>query len=440
MKAKAYFSNEETRFEEIKTVEFEYEPTAEQRVLNVYSDLEYQEILGFGGAFTDASAANYALMSDKTKKEFCELLFDKEKGLGYTFCRGCINSSDFSQGEYNFVEDDDKDLKTFDISHDKKEIIPMINDAAKTAGKLSLLCSPWSPPAFMKDNNELNHGGVLKPEFYSAWANYFVKFIQEYKKCGVDVEYVTVQNEPMASQTWESCRYTIEEELKFARDYLRPAFDKAGLKTKILVWDHNKEHVYDYAKAIKEIEGVEKSVDGIGFHWYSGEHFDNLTHAHNKLPNKLLVATEFCSDIIHKGWSLALGYVNDIVGNLNNFMNASIDWNIILDLEGAPFHWRKRGCNAVVLYNKEEDKIEIQEHYYALKHISPFLKPGAVRLGTSTFSSAIKVTAFKNPDGEIVVVIVNNIDKEIPCNLRLDNYNAPVTVTPKSINTVLINK
>lgn len=439
MNVKAYFSDEQERLKEIKGIEFKYNPTAESRVLNVYTDLQFQKIMGFGGAFTEASAANYALMSDETKKEFLDLLFDKDEGLGYTFCRGCINSSDFAKEPYNFIDENDKTLETFDISHDKKEIIPMMKDAMKKASKINLLCSPWSPPAFMKDTNKLN-GGKLKPEYYALWAEYYVKFIEEYKNNGVEIDYLTVQNEPMAWQTWESCLYTIEEELLFARDYLRPALERAGIDVKILVWDHNKEHVYDYAKAIKEIEGVEKSVDGIGFHWYSGAHFENLTYAHNKLPEKLLVSTEFCCDISHKGWSLALSYANDIVGNLNNFMNASIDWNMVLDTVGGPFHWRKGGCNAVVLYNKEEDKIEKQEHYYAMKHISSFIKPGAVRLGTSTYNPNIKVTAAKNENGETVIVIINNFDKEIPVLLRLDNYSAQVSLTPKSITTLVVTE
>ncbi|MBQ4156113.1 MAG: glucosylceramidase [Clostridia bacterium] len=440
MNVKAYFSDEKTRFEELKGIEFKHNPTAEQRVLNVYTDLKFQEIIGFGGAFTDASATNYALMSDKTKKEFIDLLFDKEKGLGYTFCRGCIGSSDFAKDSYGFIEENDISLETFDIFHDKQEIIPMMKDAIKKAGKINLLCSPWSPPAFMKSNNQLNYGGKLKPEFYTLWANFYVKFIKEYKNAGVEISYLTVQNEPMASQTWESCEYTIEEELLFARDYLRPALNKAGLDTKILVWDHNKEHVYDYAKAIKEIEGVKDSIDGIGFHWYSGNHFENLNYAHYTLPEKLLVSTEFCCDIRNKGWGLALGYANDIIGNLNNFMNASCDWNMVLDTSGAPFHWRRNGCNAVVLYNKEEDKIEKQEHYYAMKHISSFIKPGAIRLGTSTFNINVKVTAAQNENGEIVIVIVNNIEKEFPVLLRLDNFSADVTLTPKSITTLVVKQ
>ena len=439
MKAKIYFSDEKTRFEELNGVEFEYNPTAEQQVLNVYSDLKFQEIIGFGGAFTDASASNYALMSEKTKKEFLDLLFDKEKGLGYTFCRSCINSSDFAKEPYTYIDENDETLATFDISHDKQEIIPMMKDAIKKAGKINLLCSPWSPPAFMKDINKMN-GGKLKPEYYSLWAEYYVKFIEEYKKAGVEISYLTVQNEPMAWQTWESCVYTIEEELLFARDYLRPALDKAGIDVKVLVWDHNKEHVYDYAKAIKEIQGVEDCVDGIGFHWYSGSHFENLNYAHYALPEKLIVATEFCCNITNKGWGLALGYANDIVGNLNNFMNASCDWNMLLDTNGAPFHWRRGGCNAVVLYNKEEDKVEIQEHYYAMKHISSFIKPGAVRLGTSTFNSNIKVTAAQNPTGETVIVIVSNELRERDCNLRFENHSAKITLAPRSITTVVIEK
>ncbi len=440
MKAKVYFSDENVRFKKGANIKFKYDPTAEFSVLNVYSDLKFQKISGFGGAFTDASAANYDKMSNKTKKEFLKLLFSQDKGLGYTLGRCCINSSDFAREDYTYIKENDTTLETFDISHDKLEIIPMIKDAAKVAGGINMLCSPWSPPAFMKDTNARNNGGKLKPEYFSLWAEYLVKFIEEYRENGVNITHITVQNEPMATQTWESCVYTIDEEIAFARDYLYPAIKAKNLDVKILVWDHNKEHVYDYARAIAKTEGAADCIDGIGFHWYSGEHFDNLKYAHNLLPDKYLMATEFCGGIHHTGWSLALSYANDIVGNLNNFMNASCDWNLVLDKQGGPFHWRKGGCNAVVLYDEKTDKIEIQEHYYALKHISSFIKPDAVRLGTSTCSSNIKVTAAQNTTGETVVVIVSNEQRERDCNLRFEDHSAKIKLAPKSITTVVIEK
>src|SRR5678815_5497684 len=135
--------------------------------------------------------------------------YDKDKGIGYTLGRTNINSCDFSSDTYTYVTDGDKELKSFNLGHDEKFKIPLIKKAIEAAGgKLDLFVSPWSPPAWMKDNNDMLHGGKLKPEFYDSWANYYVKFIQAYEKEGIPVWGLTVQNEPMAKQTWESCMYT----------------------------------------------------------------------------------------------------------------------------------------------------------------------------------------------------------------------------------------
>lgn len=440
MKNKVYFSDENRQLIELDSLEFEYNPTAELKTLNIHTDLRFQEIYGFGGAFTDAAAITFSKMSENSKNEFIKLAFDKKEGLGYNFCRCTINSCDFSANEYTYVEDNDETLKSFDIAHDKKDIIPMIKRAKNVSDDLFLLSSPWSPPAWMKDNGALIKGGKLKKEYYSVWADYFVKFICEYKKAGVDINAVTIQNEPMAVQTWESCEYTIEEQIKFAKSYLHPAFLKAGLNTKIFIWDHNKEHVYEVARAIKNTKDADKSIYGIAFHWYTGEHFDGLRFAHETSPNLKLIASEFCHGKLEPIWANALSYAFDISGNLNSFMSASCDWNILLDENGGPYNNRCSPCQAVMHYNTKTDKIKIMPQYYAVKHFSSFIKKGAVRLGTSTYSGLTAISAFENPNGEVVAVITNKQEIEKECILRFDNYAANIKIQPKSIMTIVINK
>lgn len=441
MKNQVYFSNKTHRLKGLKPLEFEYNPTVEWNVLNIYPDLKFQKIQGFGGAFTSSSAENFGKMSDKTKEEFINLMFNKEKGLGYNFCRCTINSCDFSEKEYSYTKENDASLETFDISHDEQNIIPMIKSATEVSGELFLFASPWSPPAWMKDTGSMYEGGRLLKQYYPVWAEYFVKFIQEYAKKGVKISGITVQNEPMAAQTWESCIYTIEEQILFVRDFLKPAFVKAGLKdVKIMIWDHNKEHLYDCAKAVESIEGAKECVDGIAFHWYSGEHFDNIRFAHETSPELFLAASEFCFGGVNPDWRNALKYAYDMSGNFNNYMQASCDWNMVLDEKGGPYHARGSGCKAVIHYDTSSDSLKVMPHYYAVKHFSAFLENGAVRLGTSTFSNKISISAFLNPDDTVVAVIVSNESRIKNCSLRFGNYSAKISIKPKSIMTITIEK
>ena len=441
MEAKVFFSNKNGYLKELKPLEFKHNPTAEWNAFNIHTDLKFQKIVGFGGAFSESSAVNFSKMSEKTKQEFLTLMFDKKEGLGYNFCRSTINSCDFSLGEYTYTKDNDVELKSFDISHDKKEIIPMILKATEVAGEINLLCSPWSPPAWMKDSNSMLKGGKLKKEMYPVWAEYFVKFVTEYKKQGVTVNAVTIQNEPMATQTWESCIYTIEEQIIFARDYLKPAFIKAKLDdVKIYIWDHNKEHIYECAKAVESIKNSKDAIDGIAFHWYSGSHFEELKYAHETSPDLDFIASEFCFGGFNPNWKDALKYATDISGNFNNYMTASCDWNLVLDEKGGPYHARNGGCKAVIHYDTVTDTLNAFPHYYAVKHFSSFLQKGAVRLGTSSFSDKISISAFLNPDGKIVAVITSNENRIKNCLLRVDENSAEIKIRPKSILTVVIDK
>ncbi len=204
---------------------------------------KFQTILGIGGALTDASAETFAKLPKPKQQEILDAYFDVSKGIGYTLARTNIHSCDFSSGSYTYVNEGDKELQSFSVSHDKQFRIPFIKEALATAGgKLTIFGSPWSPPAFMKDNNDMLHGGKLKPEFYQSWANYYTKFIKAYQKEGIPVWGISIQNEPMATQKWESCIYSAEAERDFLKNYLGPTMKKEGLgDKKIIAWDHNRD-------------------------------------------------------------------------------------------------------------------------------------------------------------------------------------------------------
>lgn len=409
-------------------------------VVNVYPDAEYQTVRGFGGAFTESAAHNYAGMSGEKRKELIKAYFGQE-GLRYQMGRIHMNSCDFALGNYAYVEEGDAALKTFSIAHDFEKIIPLIWDAQKESGKdMEFLVSPWSPPAFMKTNGEMNHGGKLKKEFYPVWAAYFVKFIRAYREAGIPIGFLTVQNEPMAVQAWDSCIYTSKEEAVFVREYLGPALEEAGLSdVGIFVWDHNKEEAYQRFRETAADEETEKYIRGAAVHWYTGDHFDAIELIRKKYPDKEVFFTEGCVEYSRFADSgeveKAEMYAHDILGNLNAGISASFDWNLFLDQEGGPNHVGNF-CAAPIMCNAENDTYEKRLSYYYIGHFSRYIEPGAVRIGTTRYTDAVEAIAFRNPNGERALVLLNKTEKELPVTVREAGFGMETVLTPHSIHTI----
>ena len=235
------------------------------------------------------------------------------------------------------------ELKHFSIEHDRHQLIPMIKEAASKAGQpLKILASPWSPPAWMKTNGQMNHGGKLKPEYRQAWANYLVRYVQEYEKEGLPIWGLTVQNEPLATQMWDSCIYTGEEERDFVRDFLGPALEKAGLlsRIKLLIWDHNRDLLYERAKVVYDDPAAAQYVWGAAFHWYVGDHFENVQLTHDAYPDKQLLFSEGSQEggPHYDDWEVGERYGQSMIQDLNHWTTAWIDWNLLLDQRGGPNH------------------------------------------------------------------------------------------------------
>jgi len=316
----------------------------ESKLINVYPDIEYQSIEGFGGALTEAVAVTLDKAGKKIREKVLKDYFDPKEGLNYNLCRCHINSCDFSTENYHYTKKNDYQLKSFDIKRDKQLLIPLINDAQKIrAERINMLASPWSPPDWMKTTGEMNNGGKLRLDCRKIWAEYYSKYIRAYEKENVKIKYLTVQNEPKAKQTWDSCIYTAEEERDFVKNYLGPSLRRNGHKDlKLLIWDHNKERVFERGSAILSDPLAAKYIWGTAFHWYSGDHFEALSLLHEKFPDKGLIFTEGClSHPESEEWSKGEKYAHDIIGNLNNWAQGFIDWNIALDERGGAKSRRK---------------------------------------------------------------------------------------------------
>ena len=431
----------------------------ELEIVNVYDEVKYQEILGFGAAFTDSSAVNYAQMSKAEKDEVSDAFFSRKKGIGLNFNRICINSSDYAADFYTCDDvDGDKDLQYFNIDHDKKEIIPMIKDALKRNPEMMIFASPWSAPAWMKDNGKMENGGRLKKEYLATWALIYAKFIQEYEKAGVPIWGLTVQNEAKAEQWWESMLYEADEERDFVTGYLRPTLDREGLgDTKVFCWDHNKERVVDRAIETFGTKSGKAAFDGIAYHWYSGDHFEALDAVHQLFPEMVQISTENSGGAIDAiPWYVGERCAHEIIGDFKNYCSAFVDWNMILDETGHPYHWdaereaaHKKGNNAFV--NQEakkrrrastpimwwEGKVRYELSYYYLGQFSKYVLPGARRIGSSSYTQDLEQIAFQNPDGTRVLVVMNKSDEDLPAIVRYQNNVAEDRLAAHSIATYI---
>lgn len=408
---------------------------------------KFQSLMGIGGAITDASAEVFAKLSKEKQQEFLTAYYDTQKGIGYSLLRTTIHSSDFSSGSYTYIEEGDKDLKTFSIDHDKQFRIPMIKQATQAAGgKIVTYVSPWSPPAFMKSNKQMLKGGTLLPDYYQAWANYYAKFIKAYEKEGMPIWGLTIQNEPMAVQTWESCVFSAEAERDFLKNYLGPTLKKEGLgNKKIIVWDHNRDLMNQRANVIFTDPEASKYAWGMGFHWYEtwaggAPMYDNVAKVHEAFPDKNLIFTEGCIEKFdaqkYQFWPNAERYGASIIHDFNNGTVAWTDWNILLDENGGPNHVGNF-CFAPIHADSQSGALIYTPSYYYIGHFAKFIRPQARRVATASSRSSLISTSFQNADGSMVTVVMNQSDKEVTYNLMIASEKTVTTIPPHSIQTLL---
>ena len=406
----------------------------------------FQSFLGIGGAITDASAEVFSMLSSEKQEELLNAYFS-ETGINYNIIRTSIHSSDFGLGSHTYIEEGDETLASFSIEKDKVKRIPMIKRAASLIeDDLVFYASPWSPPAFMKTNNHMLRGGKLLPEYRQTWADYFVKFIEAYENEGIPVWGVTIQNEPMATQRWESYIYTAEEERDFLKNNLGPAFDRAGYGGKnIVVWDHNRDLISHRANTIFEDPEASKYAWGIGFHWYEtwtgGEaKYDNLKNIKESFPTKNLLFTEGCQEGFdadhYERWSNAERYGNSMINDFNSGTVGWTDWNILLNENGGPNHVQNF-CFAPIHADTQNNTLIYTPTYYYIGHFSKFIEPGAKRVSTTVSRSTLESTSFQNPDGQIVTVVMNKTDQTTPFKLIVDDVEVSLEIAAHAMHTIL---
>ena len=424
------------------------DPTSEGKVY-VFVDPRktFQPFIGIGGALTDAAAETFARLPAARQEELLQAYYSADRGIGYTLGRTNIHSCDFSSESYTYVDEGDKDLTSFSIAHDLRYRIPLIKRAMAASGnRLKLFASPWSPPAYMKDNNDMLHGGHLRPEYAHSWALYFAKFIQSYRKAGVPVWGITIQNEPMATQTWESCVYQAQDERDFLKNHLGPVMAQQGLRdVNIIVWDHNRDLIIQRAQTIFDDPEAAKYVWGIGFHWYedwSGgqQMYGNVALVNRLYPDKHILFTEGTPasfDSTGYGrWSLGEAYGRSMINDFNSGTEGWTDWNILLDERGGPNHVGNF-CFAPIHADTRTGQLIYTNSYYYIGHFSKFIRPGARRILASPSRSMLLTTGFVNEDGTVAVVVMNPTPRGGQYSLVVGAASVEISSRPHSIQTVV---
>lgn len=433
---------------------------------------KYQKITGFGGSFTESSAYLLNQLSKENRDLILHAYFSEE-GANYSLTRTHINSCDFSLSNYSYAPvENDKELLNFSIEEDRPDIIPMIRDAMAISKEgFKIISSPWTAPPWMKDNHDWV-GGKLLPEYYDTWALFFSKYLSEYKKEGIDIWAITVENEPLGNgNNWESMHYTAEEMVDFVKNHLGPRLKADHPDVKILAYDQNRgEELIEWAKVIYKDAASSGYFDGFAIHWYAStfEWFpESLNFTHALAPEKYLIQSEACVDAeVPKwkddqwywskeatdwGWTWApeeqkhlhpkyvpvYRYARDIIGCLNNWVDGWVDWNMVLDKQGGP-NWFENWCVAPVIVDPEKDEVYFTPLYYTMAHFSKFIRPGAVRIGVENPDESLMITAAKNPDGSIAVVLLNMDKAAKSYNLHLDEKYASLNISAQSIQTIII--
>lgn len=409
----------------------------------------FQTFVGIGAALTDAAAETFYKLNKDQQEIFLESYFSKDKGIGYTLVRTIIHSCDFSTESYTYIEEGDESLESFSIERDLKHRIPFTKRVLDVATKdIVVYASPWSPPAFMKTNNNMLQGGKLKKEYYPVWANYFAKFIKAYENEGIPIWGLTIQNEPMAVQRWESCIYTAEEERDFLKYHLGPTLEREGLKDKkIIVWDHNRDLLFDRASVILNDPEANKYVWGTGFHWYEDwkdgkPMFNNVGKVATAFPDKKLIFTEGCNEGFDinriQDPKLPERYAKAMINDFNNGTVAWTDWNILLNEYGGPNHVGNF-CFAPVHGDTSSGELLFTNSYYYIGHFSKFIRPGAKRVSSGTTSNRISSTSFMNQDGSLVVIALNEEEEAVDYFLTIGDKSTQLKIPKHSIQTIVFS-
>lgn len=427
-------------------------------IIHLDPTVKYQEMDGFGAAITGSSCYNLLRMSSEDRTKLLRETFDPENGYGYSFIRISIGASDFSLDEYTYC--DKPGIENFAMhEYDKRDLFPILREILAINPNVKILASPWTCPQWMKINNLKDQkpfdswtSGQLNPKYYADYATYFVKYLEEMKNEGFDIYGITIQNEPLNRGNSVSLYMTWQEQRDFIKSALGPAFEEAGIKTKIISYDHN--YDYDMNKPENHDQGqyplkmyedadAAKYIDGAAYHAYGGD-VSEMLKIHEANPDKNLYFTEMSIGLWGDGYSFGKDLMWNMrevcIKSINNFNKAVIMWNYMLDENHGP--WRPGGCDiclgAIDIDSKDYRTMTKNSHYYTMAHLSKVIKPGAKRIKTEgNVENGVYYTAFENPDNSFSVVVLNDSDQSQPLTIKIGGNNFTHTTEAKSVNSYI---
>lgn len=411
----------------------------------VDEDEVYQAVDGFGASFTDSAAyLIHQVLEPEQRASLMRKLFDPEEGIGLSVLRNPMGASDYAREIYSYNDlaegQTDLELANFSIAHDEEDIIPLLAEATSLNPEIKLMASPWSPPGWMKTSGSMI-GGVLKPECYGVYGEYFVRYIQAYAERGLNIYAITPQNEALYSPGhYPGMLMLPEEQIEFIKYHLKPALLKHNLHTKIFCYDHNWDEP-DFPRAV--LEQAYDEVDGIAWHWYGGDP-SAQSELFEAFPNKEVHFTEGSGGEWIPPFEEAFSNVMRTgIEILRNHSQSFILWNMALDEQNGPTvpGFGKSTCRGVVTINQQTKALTYTLDYYALAHFSKCVRPGARRLGASAANACIRTVAFKNPDQSLAIVMFNDSEVEEGITLALkEQAILSFALEPKNAITIFLKR
>lgn len=402
--------------------------------ITVNPDVTYQEMDGFGFSLTGGSALHLNNMSASQRASILNELFN-EDNIGVSYLRVSIGASDLDAEPFTYNDlptgETDENLEQFSIAQDQEHLIPVLNEILEINPNLKIMGSPWSAPSWMKTNNN-SIGGSLMPEYFSTYANYFVKYIQAYEEEGITIDAITIQNEPYHDGNNPSMYMESTDQALFIKNHLGPAFEAANIATKIIIWDHNADNTW-YATSILDDAEANPYIDGSAFHLYNGS-INNLTTVHNAHPDKNLYFTEQWVGVNSDFDDNLVWHTRElIVGATRNWCKTVLEWNLASNSNLEPH--TQGGCTECLgALTIDGNNVQRNVAYYTIAHASKFVRPGSHRIA-SNYSEELPNVAFKTPDGNIVVIVVNNTQIDKSFNIKTPGESISTSLKAGAVGT-----
>lgn len=409
---------------------------ATSQIIDIDEKKTYQTMDGFGFALTGGSAQLIMHMDAAKRAALLQELFaDDGNNIGVSYLRLTVGASDMNDHVYSYDDlpegQTDPDMAKFSLDPDKADVIPVMKQILAINPKIKILASPWSAPLWMKTSGAAR-GGVLMPEYFKAYATYFVKYIQGMKAEGIDIDALTIQNEPLNEKNTPSMLMLESELDEFIKNNLGPAFKQAGIKTKIVLYDHNLDHPL-YPLSILRDKKAAQYIDGTGFHLYGGT-VDAFTQVHNEFPKKNLYFTEQSVGNHDGTMTISKPVAHIVIGVSRNWSKNVLLWNLAADPQYGP-HTNDGGCTGCMgALTIDSSEVTRNLAYYTIAHASKFVRPGSVHIESNNLDPLPNV-AFKTPDGKQVLIVANTSDSSQKFDVRSGGKVFTASLNAGSVGT-----